>query len=266
LGTPRDRGMGKRRDRQKGAGVRRGSRAAPTGRVGPKARIEEAGDGAPASRVLIVEDHKLFAEVIAPALRKSGMRVLDPVEDGAAALDAVAREAPDMVLIDLGLPDMDGLDLGRRILLEHGGTRVVAVTAFRDPGRIQQALRAGFHGYLDKETPLPQFVRAVRAAMEGEVVVRNSTERRGADDRSEHERFVDLLREQLTPREYDVLALLVEGASTKGMARRLGVSPNTVRTHVQNVLEKLQVRSRLEAVAFAVRYGLIAKSEELQHG
>jgi two-component system, NarL family, nitrate/nitrite response regulator NarL len=258
--------MGKRRDRQKGAVVRRGSPAGPTGRVGTKTRIEEVGDGAPPARVLIVEDHKLFAEVITPVLRKSGMRVLDPVEDGASALDAVAREAPDMVLVDLGLPDMDGLDLGRRILLENSGTKVVAVTALRDPGRIQQALRAGFHGYLDKETPLPQFVRAVRAAMEGEVVVRNSTERRGAEDRSEHERFVDLLREQITPREYDVLALLVEGASTKGMARRLGVSPNTVRTHVQNVLEKLQVRSRLEAVAFAVRYGLIAKSEELQHG
>jgi DNA-binding NarL/FixJ family response regulator len=222
--------------------------------------------GTGSTRVLLVEDHKLFAEVVAPALRKLGMGVLEPAEDGAAALAAIAREAPDMVLVDLGLPDVDGIELGRRILLEHPGTRVVAVTAFRDPERIQRALRAGFHGYLDKETPLRRFVEAVRAATEGDVVVHQTKDRTGQDGRSDEDRFVDLLRRQITRREYQVLALLVDGASTKEMARRLRVSPNTVRTHVQNVLEKLQVRSRLQAVAFAARHGLVSPTEELRHG
>jgi two-component system, NarL family, response regulator NreC len=216
--------------------------------------------------VLIVEDHRLFAEVVTPALRRQGMEVLEPAEDGAAALAAVAREAPDVVLVDLGLPDMDGTELGRKILLEHPGTRIVAVTAFRDPERIHRAMRAGFHGYLDKETPLPRFIEAVQSAIEGDVVVHQTRERKGADGRSDEDRFVDLLKRQITPREYQVLGLLVDGASTKEMARRLSVSPNTVRTHVQNVLEKLQVRSRLEAVAFAVRHALVTDTEQLRHG
>jgi two-component system, NarL family, nitrate/nitrite response regulator NarL len=215
--------------------------------------------------VLIVEDHRLFAEVVTPALRRLGMEVLDVAEDGATALRTMARSEPDLVLIDLGLPDMDGIDLGRKILLEHPEARVVAVTAFRDADRVQRALRAGFRGYLDKETPLRRFMAGVVATIRGEVVVHQTKERSGAEDRSDEDRFVDLLRRQITAREYEVLARLVGGASTKEMARQMGVSPNTVRTHVQNLLEKLQVRSRLEAVAFAVRNRLVSAVEDRRY-
>jgi two-component system nitrate/nitrite response regulator NarL len=215
---------------------------------------------------LIVEDHALFAEVVAPALRKLGMEVLDPAEDGASALEALARESPDVVLVDLGLPDMDGTDLGRMILSEHPDTKVVAVTAFRDPQRVQRAMKAGFHGYLDKDTSLSRFGEAIRAALAGNVVVQQTSDRRLTDDHTDEDRFVELLRTRITPREYQVLRLLVDGAGTREMARRMGVSTNTVRTHVQNILEKFQVNSRLEAVAFAARHRLVPESEGLETG
>jgi DNA-binding NarL/FixJ family response regulator len=228
--------------------------------------INGSSNPSPPARVLIAEDHALFAEVMVPALRKLGMEVLEPVEDGASALEVLAHESPDIVLVDLGLPDMDGTELGRRILAEHPNTKVLAVTAFRDPNRVQRALKAGFHGYLDKETTLHRFGEAIRAALAGNVVVQRTSDRSLAQNHSDEERFVEMLRSRITPREHQVLGLLVDGAGTREMARRMGVSTNTVRTHVQNILEKFQVNSRLEAVAFAVRHRLVPQGEGLATG
>jgi DNA-binding NarL/FixJ family response regulator len=217
-------------------------------------------------KVLIVEDHKLFADALRPVLTKMGMEVMDTAPDAARALAVIGSEQPDVVLVDLGLPDMGGIDVGKEILRQRPKTKVLALTALNDPRAVRETLQAGFHGYLTKDTPLLRFVNAIEASLEGQVVIPHTLASAAAGRRSPEEQYTDMVRQQLTPREYEVLALLVEGANTKKMALRLDLSPNTVRTHVQNILEKLQVGSRLEAAAFAVRHQLIGQPAEREYG
>jgi len=166
---------------------------------------------------------------------------------------AGAREhRPDMVLLDIGLPDRSGLELGREILEELPETKVVAVTALDDEKTVQEAFRAGFNGYLTKQTETERFSQALRSIEDGQTVF-PKRKVGGFRGRTGDE----LLAEQLTNREVEVLQLLTEGATSDHMAEELSVSPNTVRTHVQGILGKLQVHSRLEAAAFAVRNGLV---------
>jgi DNA-binding NarL/FixJ family response regulator len=130
---------------------------------------------------------------------------------------------------------------------------VLALTAIDDQKVVSEALRIGFRGYLTKDTPVSKFVRAARTAVDGQVVYQQSL---GAGPRRRDEPGA-LEGQQLTPREREVLALLVEGLSGVVIANRLGISRNTVRTHVQSILTKLQVHSRLEAATFAVRHRLV---------
>lgn len=212
-------------------------------------------------RVLIVDDHALFSEALGPLLEQNGMEVLGIAASGAEALEAVRREHPEVVLVDLGLPDMPGLALGRAILEHQPGTKVLAVTGLDHARVAREVLQAGFHGFLTKDTPLPQFIKSVRAAMEGQVInlPRRERARSGAGD--DEQRDAALLAGQLTPRELEVLEILVQGGSNAEIARQLNLSPNTVRTHVQSILTKLQVRSRLEAAAFAVHFGIVRDGE-----
>jgi two-component system nitrate/nitrite response regulator NarL len=204
-------------------------------------------------RILVVDDHKLFAEAVQMALQKHGLEA-EVATNADEALDAVVREAPDVVLLDIGLPDRSGLVLGREILEVHPAAKIVVVTSLEDPRALQEAVRFGFHGFLTKDTKLPQLVSAIREVLGGQLVVphRLATRRRYGESEE-----VALLASQLTTREREVLALLSSGANSSEIALSLAVSPNTVRTHVQSILAKLQVHSRLEAVAFATRHNLL---------
>jgi DNA-binding NarL/FixJ family response regulator len=204
-----------------------------------------------------VDDHRLFADVIRSVLEEHGMDILDIASTVEEGLSAVRRERPDVVLVDLGLPDGDGISLGRTIVGERPETKVIALTALNDPKAVGEALRAGFAGYLTKDTPLTHFVSMIEAAVDGQVVIPQRLAAGAVGARTAEERHASLLAEQLSPRERQVLALLAEGASSEEIAERLSVSPNTVRTHVQSILTKLQVHSRLEAATFAVRFGIV---------
>jgi len=215
-------------------------------------------------RVLIIDDHKLFAEAIRSALGSDGLRMeMLPVATSAKeGLAAVKSGKPDLVLVDVGLPDESGVELGRKILDAFPGSTVLAVTALSDPELLREVIKAGFHGFITKDTPMARFVDSIQAAMSGQIVVPQRLAARVAGAQSAEERDAGMLSAQLTPRERDVLATLVEGARSEEIARRLSISPNTVRTHIQNILTKLQVHSRLEAAAFAVRYGLVSTGRE----
>jgi DNA-binding NarL/FixJ family response regulator len=204
-------------------------------------------------RVLIVDDHKLFAEAIRLTLEPEGMTVVI-AGTGAEARDSARWEPPDLVLLDVGLPEESGFAVGRDILAEHPDAKILILTSLEDERAVQEAVRSGFHGYLTKDTRLAQFVRAVQSALDGQFVVPQRLARRrdsGVTDEAA------LLVNQLTPREYEVLSLLAEGANSFQISRTLSISPNTVRTHVQSILVKLQVHSRLEAVAFAARHRVV---------
>jgi DNA-binding NarL/FixJ family response regulator len=205
--------------------------------------------------VLIVEDHQLFAEAISITLQAHGMRVIGVASSAGEALSLLTMERVDLVLLDVALPDSDGIVLGQDLIERFPTIKIVVVTALHDAKTLSRSVQAGFHGYMTKDTALPQFVNAIRAVLGGQIVVpyrlatttvRRSPEQQAADMRTKH----------LTDREKEVLELLRAGASGNQIAERLSVSPNTVRTHVQNILTKLQVHSRLEAAAFSSRYGV----------
>jgi two-component system, NarL family, nitrate/nitrite response regulator NarL len=197
----------------------------------------------------------LFAEAIAAAMGDDGLDVAGSVRDGAGAIEFLERESVDVVLMDIGLPDRSGLAVARDILERWPDTKVLAVTALDDPRAADDAMRMGFAGYVTKDTSVERFTASVRAVMEGQVVLPRRLVSGGRQvDMSDG---FALLVDQLTPREHEVLALLVQGADGGEIARRLGISRNTVRTHVQSILTKLQVHSRLEAATLAVRHRLV---------
>jgi two-component system nitrate/nitrite response regulator NarL len=203
--------------------------------------------------ILIVDDHKLFADAIRAALLRHHYTVSEPVTTGAEAIAAAERQQPEVALVDIGLPDASGVHVGRRILEVSPSTRVVVVTAMDDQRVADDVVRAGFHGYLLKDTKMSQLLSAIQIVLSGDVVL-PSRATRGRGGRESNAR---LLGRNLTPRELEVLEMLARGVGGREIARTLGVAPNTVRTHVQSILSKLQVHSRLEAAAFAVRHGLI---------
>jgi two-component system nitrate/nitrite response regulator NarL len=211
-------------------------------------------------RVLIVDDHQLFAEAVQITLEDYGMEVEGIATTAEEGLRRARAMKPDVILLDIGLPDRSGLSLGQTLIEELPETKIIGVTALDDSRTIDEARRIGFSGYLTKDTPVAQFARSLRTAVGGTVVI--SRPRHTPQD--EHEDDVALLARQLTPRELQVLALLVEGMSSKGIARTLSISTNTVRTHIENILTKLQVRSRLEAVAFAVRHRIVSLDPQPQ--
>ena len=187
-------------------------------------------------------------------MEEHGLTVVGIAADGARALRSLGRTRPDVVLVDLRLPDMSGIALGARILSALPETKVLALTSWTDPRVVREVTEAGFHGFLSKQTPIAELVAAIDQVMEGQKDVHHLRVARRGSDRS----YPALLIQQLTQRECEVLGLLAEGSTSQEISQRLWISRNTVRTHVQNILMKLNVHSRLEAVAFAIRYGLVA--------
>lgn len=203
---------------------------------------------------MIVEDHLLFAEAIRSSLRDAAVDVVGVFPTGKAFIKAYEELRPDVVLLDLGLPDVSGLTVARSILSSWPEAKIIALTALDDTTAVSEALAIGFRGYLTKDTPVDRFIRAVRAVLDDEIVL---PERIRSRSRREIDDDVAMLASHLTAREMEVLELLTTGLDGPAIARRLGVSRNTVRTHVQSILNKLQVHSRLEAAAFATRHRLV---------
>jgi two-component system nitrate/nitrite response regulator NarL len=174
---------------------------------------------------------------------------------GTAALAHLEEEAPDVVLLDIGLPDQSGFALGAEMLERWPRLRIVALTALDDPSAVDEAHALGFRGFLSKDIPVSRFVSAVLAVIEGRTEFPFARVRRRSSPRP------SLLASHLTPREREVLGLLVEGAGSDEITARLGITRNTVRTHVQSILTKLQVHTRLEAATLAVRHGLVPVGE-----
>lgn len=190
-------------------------------------------------------------------LEELGMTVVGIATTAQEAQAAVRTQEPELVLLDIGLPDQSGILVGEAIVRERPETKVVALTAMEDPHVLREALRVGFSGYLTKATEAEKFGRALHSVLDGQVVVPRHLRGGAFGANQEGHSETSLMVQQLTSRELEVLSLLAEGATSQQIAARLHVSPNTVRTHVQGILSKLQVHSRLEAVAFAVRHGVV---------
>ncbi|MDQ3128191.1 MAG: response regulator transcription factor [Chloroflexota bacterium] len=210
-------------------------------------------------RVLFVEDHQLLADALSALLaREPDMEVVG-IAGTVADAKLMARERLDVVLMDYHLPDGTGAEATRAIKARWPAARVVMVTAISDDETVLESIQAGADGYMTKDRAAEDLVKAVRDAHAGEILLPRSViveiARRVAvaRDRGDERRIT----EPLTPRELEVLRALTEGMSTPDICERLFIAPNTLRTHVQNIMGKLRVHSKLEAVAFALRYRLV---------
>jgi NarL family two-component system response regulator LiaR len=213
-------------------------------------------------RVVIVDDHAVVREGLRTFLAlQDGIEVVGEAADGAEALEVAARVAPDVILMDLVMPSLDGLGAMRALRDAGTSARVIVLTSFTDDERILPAIQLGAAGYLLKNVAPAELARAVRAAHAGEALLDPSVAARlvraVAEQRAEGPRPAD----QLTRRERDVLALIARGLSNKRIAFELGLSEKTVKAHVGHVLAKLGVSDRTQAALYAVRHGLTQADE-----
>lgn len=212
-------------------------------------------DGTARTRILIVDDHDLIAETLRRALgMEPDFSVVGRAESVSAAIEAAETLQPDVIIMDFGLPDGTGADAAAQIKTSCPEIEVVMLTGQSSGATLAQALEAGCAGFVAKEGRFSELMETVRAVVRGEVRVPRSL----VEDLAMNLRpRAPSLGSDLTTREREVLALLALGRSTSQMVDDLVVSVHTVRNHVRNILTKLQSNSRLEAVAVAIRLGLV---------
>jgi NarL family two-component system response regulator LiaR len=207
-------------------------------------------------RVLVVDDHAVVREGLRTFLElQEGIEVIGEAADGREAVRTAAELRPDVILMDLVMPRLDGVEAMRELRRRLPSSRVIVLTSFAGDDRLLPAIQAGAAGYLLKDVEPRELARAVRAAHAGEALL----------DPAIAARLVDALAqppgepppERLTARERQVLALIGRGLSNKLIARELGISEKTVKTHVGHVLAKLGVTDRTQAALHAVRAGFV---------
>jgi DNA-binding NarL/FixJ family response regulator len=210
-------------------------------------------------RVLLVDDHQLLTGSLSRLLEREDDIAVVGIAGTVAEARRLARERMDVVLMDYKLPDGNGAEATRAIKARWPTARIVMLTAVNDDETVLESIQAGADGYLTKDRAVEDVVSAVRAAHAGETLLPRSVimgiaqRVAAARDRSPDVQPV----EALTPRELEVLRALTEGLATPEICERLCMAPNTLRTHVQNIMGKLHVHSKLEAVAFALRHRLV---------
>jgi NarL family two-component system response regulator LiaR len=211
---------------------------------------------AEAIRVLVVDDHAVVREGLRTFLElQDGIVVVGEAGDGEAGVSAAERLRPDVVLMDLVMPRLDGVGAMRRLRRRLPATRVIVLTSFADDERLLPAIRAGAAGYLLKDAEPRELARAVRAAHAGEALLDPAVAARVVQELAAPTDGDVAAR--LTRREREVLELVARGLSNKRIARELGIAEKTVKTHVGHLLAKLGVTDRTQAAVRAVRAGLV---------
>jgi NarL family two-component system response regulator LiaR len=205
-------------------------------------------------RLLIVDDHSVVREGLRAFLRlQQGIEVVGEAAGADEAIRVAATQVPDVILLDLVMPHGDGIGAIRRLLEVAPGVRVLVLTSFADDAQIFAAMAAGAAGYLLKDVDPQALADGIRDVHAGRPALDPSVASRlmrgGGRSR--------LTRDQLTPREQDVLRLVVEGLANKQIAQRLGIGEKTIKTHVSRVLAKLDVADRTQAAVLAIREGLV---------
>ena len=211
-------------------------------------------------RVLLVDDHDLFRTGLVNLLSEQGVHIVGEAADGETALRHVRDLAPDVVVMDLNMPGISGVEATREITTTAPRTRVVVLTISVDDGDVVNAVMAGACGYLLKDSSIQQLVAGIRAAAAGESLISPQiaakvlqllrAQTAGAGK-------VESLRAELSDRELEVLKLIAIGKDNAEIARELFISPKTVKNHISNILMKLQIENRIQAAVYAVRSGIV---------
>ena len=247
--------------------ARKNASGAPEPDAAPSASVPPGGDGEPgdAIRVLIADDHALFRRGLEMVLQgEPGLELVGQASDGQEAVKLATEVVPDVVLMDIRMPKMTGIEAARRMKELAPSARIVILTISDEDDDLFEAIRAGASGYLLKDIPLDELAGSVRSVHGGQSLINPSmagkllTEfatlaRRDAEE----EPAKHAPAPKLTERELEVLRLVARGMNNRDIANELFISENTVKNHVRNILEKLQSHSRMEAVMIAAREKLI---------
>lgn len=211
----------------------------------------------PVARILIVDDQSLFRSGLAHLFAEDErVEVIGQAGDGEEAIAKAIKLKPDVVLMDLKMPKVDGIEATRRIVAELPDTKVLILTTFDADFHVLEALRVGASGYVLKDSTADSIITSVLAVLSGDRVMASAVANRVVDmltGAATPKEFYD----GLTPRELEILRLLARGAANKTIAFKLSISEKTVRNHVSKMYEKLQIYDRAHAVLYAVRKGLI---------
>ena len=234
------------------------------GSPGTSAAPPEASLQAEPIRAMIVDDHALFRRGLEMVLdSEPDIELVGQASDGAEAVEKAAESLPDVVLMDIRMPRSSGIEACRAVKEAAPSAKIVILTISDEEADLFEAIRAGASGYLLKDIPLDEVAGAVRAVHGGQSLINPSmagkllTEFATLAKRDDEERAQELPAPRLTEREMQVLKLVARGMNNRDIAKELFISENTVKNHVRNILEKLQIHSRMEAVMVAVREKLI---------
>ncbi|NCA71538.1 MAG: response regulator transcription factor [Sphingobacteriia bacterium] len=209
-------------------------------------------------RVLLIDDHALFRCGLQELLERRGIQVIAAVGDGETGLRRIAETAPDVVLLDMRMPGLDGLQLLRQLRALYPGMPIAMLTTSADERDVIDSLQSGAQGYLLKDMEPDTLIAALDEIVQGRTVVAPELAivlARAVQGEVTGTTPTDRIAD-LTPREHEILCHLAEGQSNKAIARRLNISDGTVKLHVKSILRKLEVHSRVEAAVIAVERGL----------
>jgi len=235
-----------------------------SGSPGTSAAPRDASLRAEPIRTMIVDDHALFRRGLEMVLdSEPDIELVGQASDGTEAVEKAAESLPDVVLMDIRMPRSNGIEACRAMKEAAPSAKIVILTISDEEEDLFEAIRAGASGYLLKDIPLDEVADTVRAVHGGQSLINPSmagkllTEFAALAKRDDEERAQELPAPRLTEREMQVLKLVARGMNNRDIAKELFISENTVKNHVRNILEKLQIHSRMEAVMVAVREKLI---------
>ena len=211
-------------------------------------------------RVLLVDDHDLFRTGLTNLLVEQGVHVVGEAPDGRTALRLVRELVPDVVVMDLNMPGITGVEATREITVMSPLTRVVVLTISADNTDVVEAVMAGACGYLLKDSSIQELIAGIRAAAAGESLISPQIATKVLQVLRSHSAdgsAADAIRAELSDRELEILKLIANGKDNAEIARDLFISPKTVKNHISNILMKLQIDNRIQAAVYAVRSGIV---------
>jgi DNA-binding NarL/FixJ family response regulator len=208
-------------------------------------------------RILIADDHVVVREGLSAMLSREGdMEVVGEAQNGREAVEKARELQPDIVLMDLRMPEVDGIEAMRRIKTENPRVKFIVLTTYDNDEYIFKGIEAGARAYLLKDAPRTELFRAIRAVNKGESLLEPAIAGKVLDRLAELSRQAQS-PEALSEREREVLTLIAKGASNKLIAASLNIGESTVKTHIQSIFNKLDVRDRTEAVTEAIKKGIV---------